>query len=501
MKQFLVIPLGGLGKRFEDQGYKTYKPFLEISKKSRIIDNIINNFPKSNTHLIIIGNEKKFKNITLNYKRKNTSFIKINNHKSGPMYSLFLAREKLKEIIKENNFFVSYSDINWKWNYKKIKDYISDKKIVIFSHKGFHPHLETDSKSDFFTCKKNGKVKKVSEKKKINKDYKKNYLAIGCYYFENLKYFEKLFNSKNFRDTTKKKEVYIINLLSLCLKNKIQINYYNLTKFVHLGIPEQYEDFIRWRNTLIENFNKSMNLNFSSIMLMAGKGKRVKILKEKKPFLLIKNSKIFEYIFYKYGSKDKSIITNNDYFKAINRPYSKFKIYKSNSMIETVYKSHDLFKNKKNFFLLSCDCFGDFQRGKLERFIKQNNPDVILFAFSITKLQKTLSNSHTTIELKNNSIKSINVKKYIKNKNEFGHAGFFWIKNENILKDLKNFSFKSKLKREVLLDDYFKFLFDKKICKVKCFKVDNYVHIGSIKEYQELKYWENYFYDEDTQYN
>ena len=90
---------------------------------------------------------------------------------------------------------------------------------------------------------------------------------------------------------------------------------------------------------------------------------------------------------------------------------------------------------------------------------------------------------------------------FIKNKNEFGHAGFFWIKNENILKDLKNFSFKSKLKREVLLDDYFKFLFDKKICKVKCFKVDNYVHIGSIKEYQELKYWENYFYDEDTQYN
>ena len=146
MKQFLVIPLGGLGKRFEDQGYKTYKPFLEISKKSRIIDNIINNFPKSNTHLIIIGNEKKFKNITSNYKRKNTSFIKINNHKSGPMYSLFLAREKLKEIIKENNFFVSYSDINWKWNYKKIKDYILDKKIVIFSHKGFHPHLETDSK-------------------------------------------------------------------------------------------------------------------------------------------------------------------------------------------------------------------------------------------------------------------------------------------------------------------------------------------------------------------
>ena len=46
MKQFLILPLGGLGKRFVSEGYKTYKPFLKISKKTRIIDNILNNFPK-----------------------------------------------------------------------------------------------------------------------------------------------------------------------------------------------------------------------------------------------------------------------------------------------------------------------------------------------------------------------------------------------------------------------------------------------------------------------
>ena len=72
MKHFLIIPLGGLGKRFLYDGYKTYKPFLKISKNTRIIDNIVNNFPKKNTHIIIIGNEKKFKNITNNFKRKKT---------------------------------------------------------------------------------------------------------------------------------------------------------------------------------------------------------------------------------------------------------------------------------------------------------------------------------------------------------------------------------------------------------------------------------------------
>ena len=46
MKHFLIIPLGGLGIRFLKDGYKTYKPFLKTSKKSRVIDNIVDNFPK-----------------------------------------------------------------------------------------------------------------------------------------------------------------------------------------------------------------------------------------------------------------------------------------------------------------------------------------------------------------------------------------------------------------------------------------------------------------------
>ena len=50
---------------------------------------------------------------------------------------------------------------------------------------GFHPHLELDKRSDFFSTNKRKKVNKVSEKKLIKKNYIKNNLAIGCYYFKN----------------------------------------------------------------------------------------------------------------------------------------------------------------------------------------------------------------------------------------------------------------------------------------------------------------------------
>jgi NDP-sugar pyrophosphorylase family protein len=492
MKHFLIIPLGGLGKRFLYDGYKTYKPFLKISKNTRIIDNIVNNFPKKNTHIIIIGNEKKFKNITNNFKRKNTSFIKIKNHNSGPLYSIFLAKEKIKKIVKDKSFFISYSDINWKWNFSNVIKNIFNKKIVVFSHQSFHPHLDVDPRADFFITNKSGELKKVSEKKTINKDYKKDKLAIGCYFFNNFNFFENFFRLKNFKKIAKKKEIYIINLLNYCLKNKTKINHFRINKFVHLGVPSQYEDFINWQNVITTNLKQNLNLNYPNFMLMAGKGKRLKSLNTKKPFLKFIKQEIYQYIFKKFSSKRNYIITNKNYSKSINKRFKTCNIQKTKSMLQTVEKSIDIFK-KDNFFILSCDCFGDFDSKKFKKFIKLKKPDVVLFTFKISKLQRLLSNSHTTIKIFKNKIKSISVKKFTNQKNEFGHAGFFWVKNKSVFNNLDNFNSNIKIKREILLDDYFKFLFDKKLCKVKHFELNTYTHVGSIKEYFELKYWEDYF--------
>ena len=35
-------------------------------------------------------------------------------------------------------------------------------------------------------------------------------------------------------------------------------------------------------------------------------------------------------------------------------------------------------------------------------------------------------------------------------------------------------------------------MFDKNLNKISCFKLNEYVHIGSIKEYHELNYWVNF---------
>ena len=70
MKSYLIIPMGGVGKRFVDLGYKTYKVFLPISKKFTIFEKIIANFNGLNLHVIILANFKSFGNKYDKYLKK-----------------------------------------------------------------------------------------------------------------------------------------------------------------------------------------------------------------------------------------------------------------------------------------------------------------------------------------------------------------------------------------------------------------------------------------------
>ena len=127
-------------------------------------------------------------------------------------------------------------------------------------------------------------------------------------------------------------------------------------------VPNQYRNFLKWSNIFSSNFEKSMKFNYQTVMLMAGKGKRLKKLKEKKPFLKIRDYQIFDYILKKFGSKKNCIISNNENLRFMKKRYQTYKIKNSTSMLNKIEKSENLLKEKKNFFLLSCDCFGFFKR-------------------------------------------------------------------------------------------------------------------------------------------
>lgn len=496
MRAFLIIPMGGKGKRFTRAGYRTYKSFLNIYNGKSIFQNIITNFNSFDLEIILIGNSKILKKYKSEFRNKKIHLLHINNHNKGPIYSIYKSFNQIKEIIKnEKNIFISYCDINWQWDVKNVKKKIRNKSIIVFTHSGFHPHLEIDKKSDFCEVK-NKNVKRIKEKSSFTNDYKHEFLAIGCYFIKDLNYLENFFNNSN-DIFNKKREIYLVSFINFLIKKKFQIYSYLLENFVHLGTPDQYNDYNNWKS-IISNSNKKINIkNSPTIMLMAGKGKRMKKFNKPKPFLKFNGLPIYRFIFEKFLSKKKIIITTKKYKKLIkSKKISVQAINQTNSLLNTLIKSEHILKKNKNYLLTSCDCFGEFNKTDV---LSNNKADLIIFGFKFSNLQKKLSNSHTQLVVKSNKIIDICVKEKYKN-GLLGHAGFFWIKKPKVFDYLKEFKLTKKyrqLKREALIDDYFKFLIKKHNVKISFKILNHYVHIGSEKEFEEYCYWKNFFNAED----
>ena len=350
----LIIPMAGFGKRFKSLSFNNYKTLLEVENNVSILDKLISNFKHNKLNIILIINREIYLKYQNSFDKKKFNLIIIDKHDQGPLYTILKAKKDIKKIIKNSeNIFVCYSDINWVWNFQNVKKFLKNKSVNIFTHSGYHPHLEVNSKSDFCKLKKNI-VQHMSQKKVISNDYKKDHLAIGCYYFKKFDYIENYFKN-NFLN--KNNEYYIVSIINYLIKRKIKVTSYQINKFVHLGIPEQYIDYLNWKDEFkkksVLNFKKNnLFFNPSTVMLMAGKGNRVKNISKKKFLITIKNQKIYELIFNIFNTDKKYIITNKENLKDIKNK-NKYQIYtikKNNSMFQTINSSSNFLMKKKISF-------------------------------------------------------------------------------------------------------------------------------------------------------
>ena len=91
----IIIPLGGKGERFKNNGYNTPKPLINIFEKQMIfyvLDNL--KFIEQDNIFIIYYNLDDFEEIILN-KYPKTNFIKLNEQTRG-------AAETIMIVIRKN---------------------------------------------------------------------------------------------------------------------------------------------------------------------------------------------------------------------------------------------------------------------------------------------------------------------------------------------------------------------------------------------------------------
>jgi NDP-sugar pyrophosphorylase family protein len=486
MKINLIIPMAGSGKRFINAGYADYKPFIKINNKY-MIDYVLDQFG-FDVQVHIITSENLVSKEQIEYlTKKNCNLIFIDSHINGPAYSIYQARNKLP---LEESFFISYVDIYWNWDWDKVVGQLNHEGIV-FTHSGFHPHLIDNNYSAFCesSVSDNDFLKEIKEKSSFTNNWMEEDLSIGVFYIRTGSLMIEAIDDLIANDIRVSNEFFpslIFNYL-VKLSNKIKLS--KVDSFIHWGIPDQLNDFLHWGAVVNDKNIGKDSTSSCSVMTMAGLGNRMKEIHDLPKALIPVDSKpMYEFVLSRFNSISNSILTVDDVYSEITleKSYNYINIGKqTSSQYETIKESVEILKDKKRFFLLSCDAYGLFSMEDFDHFLLENDPDIVIFGFKHSLTQEKSVKHHSHFSYIENNVTNIHIKSRNSCK-DLGLAGFFWVKDGSTL--CLEHTLESSKGIELVADDVFKELL-KKDLKIMKYELNFYVHIGTPNEYLEFKYW------------
>jgi hypothetical protein len=161
---------------------------------------------------------------------------------------------------------------------------------------------------------------------------------------------------------------------------------------------------------------------------------------------------------------------------------------KSESAVETLTFALDQLPKNTGIFLLSCDCFGFFDKDDFEKLTAFEDTECVVFSFKKSLLQTKLANQHTTIKTEHGLVTDVD----IKNKKDLYQnclGGFFWFRNTDIVKEAIEGVTTQKTETELHIDHLIKYMC--KTCYPKFLLLDQYIHLGTPSELEEYIYWTN----------
>lgn len=227
----IIIPLGGIGKRFTDFGYEMPKPLIRAHGKE-IILRVVESFkliPSDKIYIVYneILDQYGFKDYFIHH--KNIFLYKLEKNTKGPVETINQIIKIIRNSSKDESLLLADGDTFYN---KNILNNLRKKEnpTIIFS--------KTRDKNPIYSYikTKNNIVSEIKEKERIS-----NKFNVGSYYFNNMEnyyvYSKKVLNKNRF--------AYISNVYAEMIKDKLKIDSIEIQHqdFVCLGTPKQLIDY------------------------------------------------------------------------------------------------------------------------------------------------------------------------------------------------------------------------------------------------------------------
>lgn len=249
----IIVPMSGLGSRFQKAGYLDPKPLIKVHGKP-MIEWVTNLFPGEDDFIYICRNEHlettPMRDI-LSKMKPNAQIIGINGSKKGPVHAIAQVFDALPD---EEAVTVSYCDYYMHWDWQNFKKLMSTNNCdgAIPCYTGFHPNL-LPAKNLYASCKveADNYLIEIREKFSFTSDKQKSLHSPGMYYFKSGRLLKKYFQKMLDEDLNLNGEYYVSLVYNLMVRDGLNVFVpSNVSYFCQWGTPEDLQEYLFWINAV-----------------------------------------------------------------------------------------------------------------------------------------------------------------------------------------------------------------------------------------------------------
>ena len=515
----IVIPAAGKSQRFKEAGFFLPKLFLPVGEKL-MIEHVIEMFDQQDEFLLIISEESRtefnqeYEKLCSKY--RNLKIAAIPSHALGPGFSI--ANDKVFDFVLDSSFIVTYCDFFVEWNYKKFLEFISSTSPAgsIVSFKGLQPSSLGSTMFAYLRVFGN-QVLQVREKASFTENRMSEFASTGIYYFANWKTYVNAFKNLN-NELPNTSERYVSLLFNYIRSAKLEVNHFEANKFVCLGTPEDYNEYLSWYN-FFNNRNLSLEpqeiIVDLSILPMAGQGQRFSDAGYRlpKPFIPINSVPMFIATLDSLPQcKEYAIITKPNFALRVQSTLNQIRPNQQVNVEvlaestfgpgETLLSFPKLFEEGKSLIVSSCDYEHQFSTSKFRDAIADKLIDGLVFTTKFSKFRMRNPNAFAyCVEGLNREIFKIVEKKTISDQPEEDAlvVGTFWFRDAADLRSALEDAVANnyRVNGEIYVGTSINLLIEKGL-NFRCFEVDNWISYGDPFELDLYHWWEELLGDEKT---
>ncbi len=245
--EYILIPMAGIGKRYKKENFKTIKPLILVDHET-IFEKSIKFLPKCKKKIVILKKDIFLKNFVISkiFQKKKINYFLLDKNTKGQSDTIF----KIKNKIEQNkNVLIHSCDYILKYSSKKFNQIAKNSDVVVFVYK-LKSRIVKNYES-FAYCKvlhKKNKIIKINEKKVISSKPWEDYMAIGTFWFKNMKLFAKSHELAEKKNKKIDGEYYIANNINNLIALNYKVSFFEVDEWINLGDFFDFNQYIYWKN-------------------------------------------------------------------------------------------------------------------------------------------------------------------------------------------------------------------------------------------------------------